>query len=231
MVSKKHCYFDREFALTVASQCILRLGSHRKVQLFFISYHSKIGKQRQGIHVHTETQTHGYTHTQAPCKPCLFCIIPDIWSYRTWTVLLAEPRKTSYHRHHEASIWRHWGLPECWALRNLLSKRPRTAFTSNVALASSQLHNTEHMLGLKFHQLSKQTTRSSCGPRVATRWEVSPSCNIRDVYAQVLGSRPSVSSQETKWKDHWHPKPSHWRTPIIATSECLKGQEEAWGTH
>lgn len=101
---------------------------------------------------------------------------------------------------------------------------PRAAFTSNVALASFQLHNTEHMLGLKFHQLSKQTTRSSCGPRVATRWEVSPSCNVRDVYAQVLGSRPSVSSQETKWKDQWHPKPSHWRTPIIATSECLKGQ-------
>lgn len=101
---------------------------------------------------------------------------------------------------------------------------PRAAFTSNVVLASFQLHNTEHMLGLKFHQLSKQTTRSSCGPRVATRWEVSPYCNVRDVYAQVLGSRLSVSSQETKWKDHWHPKPSHWRTPIIATSECLKGQ-------
>lgn len=70
---------------------------------------------------------------------------------------------------------------------------PRATFTSNVTLASFQPHNTEHMLGLKFHQLSKQTTRSSCGPRVVTRWEVSSSCNVRDLYAQVPGSRASVS--------------------------------------
>lgn len=182
----------------ICSHCSLpvysQTGSHREVQLFFISYHLKIEKQRQGIHVHT--QTHRYTHTQAPCKSCLLCIIPDTWFYWTWKVLLAAAEdilpQTPWSVYLETLR-----APRVLSLQEPPKQEavmgPRAAFTSNVALASFQPHNTEHMLGLKFHQLSKQTTRSSCGPGGVTRWEVSPSCNVRDQYAQVPGARPSVS--------------------------------------